>query len=135
MPTADSAELGSRIYSSGIRYLSALSLSLASKGKMPTRHQPTLILWALLLACGGDTAPPCDIEVHISDSAGVRIVQYLSAPYGDLPFTLAEEPIYRRGANPGDYIFQFVDASRPAAAREENPICIVGPSIPSEDIV
>ena len=79
---------------------------------MPTRHRPTLILSAALLACGGDTEPTRDIQVHITDSAGVRIVDYAGVPEVDPPFAIAEDPIYRHGANPGDYIFQSVDAGR-----------------------
>jgi len=78
---------------------------------MRTRH-PTLILSAALLACGGDTEPARDIQVQITDSAGVRIIEYAGVPEVSPPFVLAEEPIYRHGANPGDYIFQFVDAGR-----------------------
>ena len=79
---------------------------------MPTRLLSPLILSAGLLACGGDTGPTRGVQVQVSDSAGVRIVGYLGAPEIEPPFTLAEEPIYRHGANPGDYIFQFADAGR-----------------------
>ena len=79
---------------------------------MPTRHLSPLILSAGLLACGGDTGPTRGVQVQVSDSAGVRIVGYLGVPEVEPPFTLAEEPIYRHGANPGDYIFQFADAGR-----------------------
>ncbi len=79
---------------------------------MRTRSHSTLILSAALLACGGDTEPTRDTQVQITDSAGVRIVQYLGVPEPNPPFTLAAEPIYRHGANPGDYIFQFVEAGR-----------------------
>ena len=79
---------------------------------MRTRHHFPLILSAALLACGGDTEPTRDIPVQISDSAGVRIVEYLGVPEVEPPFALAEEPIYRHGGGPGDYIFQFVEAGR-----------------------
>ena len=79
---------------------------------MPTRHLSPLILSAGFLACGGDTGPTRGVQVQVSDSAGVRIVGYLGVPEVEPPFTLAEEPIYRHGANPGDYIFQFADAGR-----------------------
>ncbi|MXX56155.1 MAG: hypothetical protein F4106_10640 [Gemmatimonadetes bacterium] len=79
---------------------------------MPTRLLSPLILSAGLLACGGDTGPTRGVQVQVSDSAGVRIVGYLGVPEIEPPFTLAEEPIYRHGANPGDYIFQFADAGR-----------------------
>ncbi len=79
---------------------------------MQTRPHPTLILSTALLACGGDTGPPDDVPVQIADSAGVRIVTYKGTPATVAPFHLAAEPIYRHGANPGDYIFQFVEAGR-----------------------
>ena len=79
---------------------------------MRTTHHSTLILLAALLACGGDTEPTGDTQVQITDSAGVRIVQYPGVPELDPPFAIAEEPLYRHGANPGDYIFQFVEAGR-----------------------
>ena len=42
----------------------------------------------------------------------MRIVQYLGVPEVEPPFTIAEEPVYRHGANPGDYQFKLVDAGR-----------------------
>ena len=79
---------------------------------MRIRHDSTLMLSATLAACGGDTGRTHDVPVQIADSAGVRIVEYVGVPEVDPPFAIAEEPIYRHGANPGDYIFQFVDAGR-----------------------
>ena len=79
---------------------------------MRSRCQTTLMLLGTLVACGGDTGRTHDIQVQIEDSAGVRIVEYLGVPEVEPPFAIAEEPIYRHGANPGDYIFQFVDAGR-----------------------
>ena len=70
------------------------------------------ILASALAACEGDAGPTDDIEVQIRDSAGVRIVEYTGVPEVEVPFTLAAEPLYRHGANPGDYEFQFVDAGR-----------------------
>ena len=70
------------------------------------------ILAAALAACGGDSGPAGEIEVQVRDSAGVRIVEYAGVPEVEAPFTLAAEPLYRHGANPGDYEFQFVDAGR-----------------------
>ncbi len=78
---------------------------------MRTGHH-TLILSAVLAACGGDTEPTRDIQVQVTDSAGVRIVEYMGVPDVNPPFVLAANPIYRHGANPGDYIFQFADAGR-----------------------
>ena len=78
---------------------------------MPTlRRIP--ILAAALTACGGDTGVTDDIGFQIRDSAGVRIVEYAGHPATEAPFALAAEPLYRHGAGPGDYEFQFVDAGR-----------------------
>ena len=79
---------------------------------MRTTHHSPLLLSGALLACGGDTTPTRDLQVQITDSAGVQIIQYLGVPETNPPFALAEDPIYRHGANPGDYIFQFVEAGR-----------------------
>ena len=79
---------------------------------MRTTHHFPLILSTALLACGGDTDLTSDIQVQITDSVGVHIVEYLGVPETNPPFTLAEHPIYRHGANPGDYIFQFAEAGR-----------------------
>ena len=79
---------------------------------MRSRYYSTLMLSAALVACGGDNDRTADVQMQIEDSAGVRIVQYAGVPEVELPFAIAEEPIYRHGANPGDYIFQFVDAGR-----------------------
>ena len=74
---------------------------------MRSRYYSTLMLSAALVACGEDSGRSSDIQVQIEDSAGVRIVQYAGVPEVDPPFAIAEEPVYRHGANPGDYIFQF----------------------------
>ena len=79
---------------------------------MRTRRHFPLILSAALLACGGDTESARDIPVRISDSAGVRIVEYAGVPDVEPPFALAEEPRYRHGGGPADYIFQFAEAGR-----------------------
>ena len=79
---------------------------------MRTTHHFPLILSTALLACGGDTDLTSDIQVQITDSAGVQIVEYLGVPEANPLFTLAEHPIYRHGANPGDYVFQFAEAGR-----------------------
>ena len=70
------------------------------------------ILASALAACGGGTGLTEDIGVQVRDSAGVRIVEYAGQPEGKAPFALAAEPLYRHGANPGDYEFQFIDAGR-----------------------
>ena len=69
-------------------------------------------LAAALAACGGDTGTTGEVRVQVRDSAGVRIVEYSGEPEVEAPFSLAAEPLYRHGANPGDYEFQFVDAGR-----------------------
>ncbi len=63
-------------------------------------------------ACGTDTGRTGDVQVQIEDSAGVWIVEYAGVPEVVPPFVIAEEPLYRHGADPGDYIFQFVEAGR-----------------------
>ena len=70
------------------------------------------MLMAALAACGTDTGRTGDVQVQIEDSAGVRIVEYAGVPQVEPPFVIAEDPLYRHGANPGDYIFQFVEAGR-----------------------
>ena len=79
---------------------------------MRRRHTSALMLSAALVACGGDSDRTRDIPVQISDSAGVRIVQYAGVPEVEPPFAIAAEPIYLHGGGPGDYIFQFADAGR-----------------------
>ena len=68
------------------------------------------MLSAAFVACGGDARTAADVQVQVEDSAGVRIVEYAGVPDVETRFAIAEEPVYRHGANPGDYIFQFVDA-------------------------
>ena len=71
-----------------------------------------LALAAALGACGGDSGLTGDIQVQIEDSAGVRIVEYAGVPEVGPPFAIAEEPVYRHGANPGDYAFRRIKAGR-----------------------
>lgn len=81
------------------------------KRRVPaSSHIP--ILAVALAACGGDTGPTDELQVQIRDSAGVRIVEYAGIPEVEAPFTLAAEPLYRHGANPGHYEFQFVNVGR-----------------------
>ena len=70
------------------------------------------IVAAALAACGEGTGLREAVQIQIRDSAGVRIVEYAGAPEVEAPFALASEPLYRHGANPGDYEFLFVDAGR-----------------------
>ena len=70
------------------------------------------MLAAVLAACGGDPGLAGDAQVQVRDSSGVRIVEYAGEPEIEAPFALAAEPLYRHGANAGDYEFQSVDAGR-----------------------
>ena len=79
---------------------------------LPSRRHVILALLATAAACGGAPSTPGDVPSQITDSAGVRIVEYVGVPEVEPPFVIAEEPVYRHGANPGDYEFQFVDAGR-----------------------
>ena len=79
---------------------------------MRSRYQLTLTLLGTLIGCGGIPDAPQNVQVQISDSAGVRIVEYAGQPAVEPPFALAAEPLYRHGANPGDYEFLSVDAGR-----------------------
>ena len=79
---------------------------------MRSRHHCTLVLSAAVVACGGDTGRTRDVQVQIADSAGVRIIEYVGVPEVEPPFAIAEEPLYRHGANPGDYEFQLVNVGR-----------------------
>ena len=67
---------------------------------MRSRYHSALMLSAALVACGEDTGRVSDIQVQIEDSAGVRIVEYAGVPEVEPPFAIAEEPVYRHGANP-----------------------------------
>ena len=71
-----------------------------------------LMLVASLWACKEETHATGGVRVHTEDSVGVRIVEYTGTPVVEAPFRFAAEPRYRHGANPGDYVFQFVDAGR-----------------------
>ena len=70
------------------------------------------MLSVAVAACGGDNGRTGDAQVQIRDSADVRIVEYAGVPEVDPPFALAEEPVYRHGANPGDYAFQRISGGR-----------------------
>ena len=92
------------------------------------------MLSAAVVACGGDTGRTGDVQVQIEDSAGVRIVEYVAVPEVDPPFVIAEEPVYRHGANPGDYEFQLVnvgrlfpDGSAVVADRQNSEVVVLSP--------
>ena len=79
---------------------------------MPGQGHVIFLLMAGVVACGSDTSTTGGIPVQIEDSAGVRIVEYVSVPEVEPPFALAAEPRYRHGANQGDYAFQGAGAGR-----------------------
>ncbi|WP_419861637.1 hypothetical protein [Candidatus Palauibacter sp.] len=80
------------------------------------RCAPTLsrlsVLASVLAACGGDTGTTDAVQVQVRDSAGVRIVEYAGVPEVEAQFSLAAEPLYRHGVDPGDYEFLLVEAGR-----------------------
>ena len=79
---------------------------------MRSRTHLILVPMALFASCQGDPRPTTDIPVQVEDSAGVRIVEYAGTPAADAPFSFRAEPLYRHGANPGDYAFQRIDVGR-----------------------
>ncbi len=79
---------------------------------MRSRTHLILVPMALFAACQGDPGPTTDIPVQVEDSAGVRLVEYAGTPAADAPFRFRAEPLYRHGANPGDYAFQRIDVGR-----------------------
>lgn len=55
-------------------------------------------------ACGGE---PTEFPASaVRDSAGVRIVEYESAPSGASSLTLDPNPVFVHGSGPADYLFQ-----------------------------
>ena len=109
---------------------------------MRSRHQSTLMLSAAVVACGGDTGRTRDAQVQIADSAGVRIVEYVGVPEVEPPFAIAEEPVYRHGANPGDYTFQLVnvgrlfpDGSAVFADRENSEVVVLSPDGTTHEVL
>ena len=79
---------------------------------MRSRTHLILVPMVLFAACQGDPQPTTDIPIQVEDSAGVRIVEYTGTPVADAPFRFSAAPLYRHGANPGDYAFQRIDAGR-----------------------
>ena len=67
---------------------------------------------AVLAACADRPPSSTDVPARIVDSAGVRIVTYEGTPTAEPPLHFPAAPRYRHGANPGDYIFQSVEAGR-----------------------
>ena len=79
---------------------------------MRNRAHLFLVPLALFAACAGDPQPTTDIPAHVEDSAGVRLVEYAGTPAADAPFRFRAGPLYRHGANPGDYAFRRIDVGR-----------------------
>ncbi|MYG81295.1 MAG: hypothetical protein F4187_05785 [Gemmatimonadetes bacterium] len=68
----------------------------------------TALLAAALSACQAETGVTADTQVHVEDSAGIRIVEYAGVP-SPPTLTLAAEPMYAHGTREGDYTFQNID--------------------------
>ena len=75
---------------------------------MPSRSQLMIVVAVALAACQTETGSTAGIPVQVEDSAGVRIVEYMGTPVINAPFRFSAEPLYRHGANPGDYAFQGI---------------------------
>ena len=89
----------------------------ARRGRLRTHRGPRRACLPLLaVAAAGVACVPGDAtdeaRVQIRDSAGVRIVEYAGKPEVEAPFILAAEPLYRHGADPGDYEFEQVNFGR-----------------------
>lgn len=109
---------------------------------MRNRHCSALMLSAAVVACGGDTGRSRDIQVQIEDSAGVRIVEYVAVPDVEPPFAVAVEPVYRHGAEPGDYEFQGIDVGRifpdggaVVADQENSEVVILSPDGTTHEVL
>ncbi len=109
---------------------------------MRSRLHCALMLSAALVACGGDGGRAPDIQVQIEDSAGVRIVEYAGVPEVEPPLALSDEPVFRHGANPGDYEFQginvgrlFPDGSAVVADRENNELVVLSPDGATHEVL
>lgn len=68
----------------------------------------TALLAAALTACQAETGTTAGIQVHVEDSAGIRIVEHAGVP-SPPTLTLAAEPFYTHGTREGDYLFQNID--------------------------
>ena len=67
------------------------------------------LLTLALTACDSTPDPTSDTDIHIRDSAGIRIVEYAGTP-SPPTLTLADEPVYTHGTRPGDYLFAGIDS-------------------------
>ena len=78
---------------------------------MRNLFRPALLLMGAL-ACEREAGRTRGARVQIEDGAGIRIVEYPGEPEVEPPFVIEDEPVYRHGAEPGDYFFSFVEAGR-----------------------
>ena len=99
-----------------------------------TRSVTVAVALAGLAACADHPPASTDVPAQIEDSADVRIVEYVGVPEVEPPFVIAAEPVYRHGANPGDYEFQginvgrlFPDGSAVVADRENSEVVVLSP--------
>ena len=107
-----------------------------------TRSVTVAVALAGLAACADGPPASTDVPVQIEDSAGVRIVEYVGVPEVEPPFAIAEEPVYRHGANPGDYEFQsinvgrlFPDGSAVVADRENSEVVVLSPDGATHEVL
>ena len=103
-----------------------------------------LVLAVGVTACGGESEirETAGIPVETDDSAGVRIVEYDGMPVVDAPFQFPEEPLYRHGANPGDYTFQrihpgslFPDGSAVVSDIGNEELVVLSPDGTSHEVI
>jgi len=80
--------------------------------------------------------------VQIEDSAGVRIVAYVDVPEVKPSFAIAAEPVYRHGANPGDYEFRginvgrlFPDGSAVVSVLSNSEVVVVSPDGTTNEVL
>lgn len=85
-----------------------------------------------VIACEADSSPAS--EPLVRDSAGIRIVEYETAPEAASPFAFSSQPLYRYGAGLEDYAFQRIwtgvllpDGSAAVADAANREIVQIGP--------
>ena len=107
-----------------------------------TRSVTVAVALAGLAACADRPPASTDVPAQIEDSAGVRIVEYAGVPEVEPPFAIAEEPVYRHGANPGDYEFQginvgrlFPDGGAVVADRENSEVVVLSPDGTTHEVL
>ena len=109
---------------------------------MHHRHAAVLFagLSSIAIGCQSGDAPTHD-TFSVTDSAGVRIVEYAGMP-DTTPLRLAAEPRYRHGANPGDYTFQrihpgslFPDGSAVVSDIANQELVVLSPDGSSHEVL